>query len=567
MSRRLLGALVCAFSLVVVPASAHDEPPLSALGHLCTPSSGVRVCRTTALSERVPSWDRVPLDVDVTVPAHGNGPFPTLFLLHGLGGTKDAFQSGAERGYNAKHFAAQGFAVVTPTARGYGRSCGVAESRTAGCEQGWTRMADIRYEVRDLQHLAGLLVDEGVADPAKVASTGVSYGGGMSMMLAFLRDRVMLPSGKLVPWKSPQGKPIALAAAWPRWGWSNGEAIFTRSGRDPWARTPIGAPVRSYAGGIFGVPFLTAFVAPTGGALSADLRLWKQLLDAGRLESAQVGRVLDNAYEHHGVAGLTGRPAPLLIQQGWTDALFPVGQALGAYDAALERGGWAALQLGDFGHAPGQNDARDLPAMDAQGLRFLKGARTGRASVTTYTMTCPKSGRSGGPITARSFRRLATRRFAFTADATVRISQRGAAPTRAQQLDPLSKTGGDLCTSYPAAGGGASIAVRSPGVTLAGQPVVTGRVVTSGEYGQIAARVWDRDPKTGRQRLVTRGVYRLANDQRGHFRFTLDGNAYRFAQGHRIVVELLGRDAPTYGSSAEPFTARLSDLRVALPAR
>src|SRR4051812_23562317 len=130
---RLLVALVCALTLTAAPASAHDERPLSALGHLCTPSGGVRVCPTGQLSERVPSWDGVPLDVDVTVPEHGSGPFPTLLLLHGLGQTKEAFESTAEAGYNARHFAEQGFAVVTPTARGYGRSCGTVESRTAAC--------------------------------------------------------------------------------------------------------------------------------------------------------------------------------------------------------------------------------------------------------------------------------------------------------------------------------------------------------------------------------------------------------------------------------------------------
>ena len=35
----------------------------------------------------------------------------------------------------------------------------------------------------------------------------------------------------------------------------------------------------------------------------------------------------------------------------------------------------------------------------------------------------------------------------------------------------------------------------------------------------------------------------------------------------RIVVELLGRDAPTYGPSPTSFTAKVRKLRVTLPIR
>jgi predicted acyl esterase len=60
---------------------------------------------------------------------------------------------------------------------------------------------------------------------------------------------------------------------------------------------------------------------------------------------------------------------------------------------------------------------------------------------------------------------------------------------------------------------------------------------------------------------------RLAPGRRRRIRFTLDGNGWRFARGHRIVLELLGADAPTYGDSPEPFAAELRDLRVRLPIR
>ena len=229
----------------------------------------------------MPSWDGVPLDVDVTLPPSGEGPFPTILLLHGLGQTKTTFEgTGGDPRYNNVFFARHGYAVVTPTARGFGNSCGVPASRTAGCERGWTRLGDIRYEVRDVQYLTGLLVDEGIADRRAIGATGISYGGGFSTMLAYLRDRVRLPGGRLVPWKSPSGKRIRLTAAWPRWLWTNGEAIFSRNGRGAWSREPLGVPVEAWSDLIFGVANF-GFVAPLGSELSADINGWKAVLDAG----------------------------------------------------------------------------------------------------------------------------------------------------------------------------------------------------------------------------------------------------------------------------------------------
>jgi hypothetical protein len=385
----------------------------------------------------------------------------------------------------------------------------------------------MRYEVRDSQTLVGLLVDEGIVRPDAIGSTGISYGGGFSTMLAFLRNRVRLPDGSYAPWTSPSGTPISLTAAWPRWMWSNGESIFARNGRGAWSRTPPGAIVQSYAAGIF----LTAFsgnVAPTGGDLSTDITLWKQQLDAGIFDTATKS-TLDNAYNFHGVAGVTratGGPSPLLMQSGWTDALFPVGQALSAYDAVRKADPKApvALQLSDSGHGPGVNHPLDVDAL------------------------------------ARGSLRLSSKR-------KLKITDKGASQKLASAVQGLAAPGA-LCTPQKQDGTShAKLSTTSRGVTLIGQPVITGKVVTKGTYGQIDARVWDIDPKTRKQRLITRGVYRLVDNQKGSFKFILDGNGWKFAKKHRIVVELLGRDAPTYAASPTPFSATLTKVKVKLPVR
>jgi hypothetical protein len=337
----------------------------------------------------------------------------------------------------------------------------------------------------------------------------------------------------------------------------------------------VGVIAKAYADLILSVPSL-GFVAPTGGDLSTDVIRWKQLLDSNQV-TGEAQSVLDISRNFHGVAALKGTPAPLLFQTGWTDALFPVGQALAAYDALLraDRNAQVALQVADLGHSPGANHPRDVARFDAQGLRFFDailrgiGSRPQPGSVTAFTMTCPKSAPAGGgPFTASRFAALARGVVRFGTRRTLRITSEGASAALAAELSPTTGQGADLCNAHrPDRTSHATLGIRSPGVTLIGLPVITGRVVAKGTFGQLDARLWDLDPRTGSQRLITRGTYRLADNQAGAFRFALDGNGWRFAKGDRIVLELLGRDAPTYGPSPAPFAAKLRNLRVTLPVR
>jgi predicted acyl esterase len=115
-------------------------------------------------------------------------------MLQGFGGSKTNFQDPARQPtYNAPYFARHGYAVVLPTARGFARSCGTPNSRGPGCQRSWIHLDDQRYEIRDVQWLLGTLVDEGVARADALGVTGISYGGGASLMLAFLHvDRAVV---------------------------------------------------------------------------------------------------------------------------------------------------------------------------------------------------------------------------------------------------------------------------------------------------------------------------------------------------------------------------------------
>lgn len=141
----------------------------------------------------------------------------------------------------------------------------------------------------------------------------------------------------------------------------------------------------------------------------------------------------------------------------------------------------------------------------------------------------------------------------------------------AQNYDPIQQIikeggNGNDCEETPAElePNTATYTMESPGFTMLGLPTITADVSTTGEYGQIDARLWDVLPG-GKERLVTRGIYRLTENQSGQIKFQLHGNAYEFAKGDTVKLELLGRDAPYYRASNFPFSVEVSNLSAVLP--
>jgi hypothetical protein len=100
--------------------------------------------------------------------------------------------------------------------------------------------------------------------------------------------------------------------------------------------------------------------------------------------------------------------------------------------------------------------------------------------------------------------------------------------------------------------------------TLMGLPTVSAHVKVSGQFGQLDSRLWDVDQQ-GRQTLISRGVYRLLDNQDGNIAFQLSGNAWRFGPGHRPKLELLGRDPGYLRPSNGSFSVRVSNVVVELP--
>jgi fermentation-respiration switch protein FrsA (DUF1100 family) len=594
------GRLAVALAAVVVAtlglaADAFAAPP-QPFGHSCQAQNGVRFCPTADRSERVPTFDGVPLDVDVTLPAQGDGPFPTIVMLHGWGGNKTNFESSSPAGgYNNNFFARQGYAVLNYTARGFGDSCGAAPppDHSGPCGKGYIHLADTRFEARDTQHLLGLLADEGLVKRRAIGVTGVSYGGGQSMELAFLRDQIRRRNGELTPWRSPDGKPLRIAASYPRWPWSdlvdalipNGRFLDTQVAPQGQSMNPVGVPIQSYISGLFALGSATGYYCGTAPASTPctdrDANLPQDFaeIQAGKPLSADARAAIRGVYNHNSAYSLAflpraSRPAPLLIQNGWTDDLFPAQHALRPYNLLRSRfpGFPVSLQLGDLGHSRGSNKAATNERFLGQATRFFNaylkdgGGPPEPGSVSAFTQTCPSSAPDAGPFKAGSWQAIQDGSVVFGSNPPKTFTSSGGNQNVAAQFDPIGGTS-DACKAIDIVNEANDATYRhrfDRGFTMLGMPTVRAQIETTGQFGEIAARLWDLMPN-GKQRLVDRGVYSLRNDQSGRIVFQLHGNGYRFGEGHTAELQLLGRDAPYYQASNSVFSVQVSNLSVTLP--
>ncbi|HET7121493.1 MAG TPA: CocE/NonD family hydrolase [Solirubrobacterales bacterium] len=601
--------------LWALPATAGASAT-APFGHACVAENGVRFCPTPDPASRVPSFDGVPLDVDVTLPESGKGPFPTIVMLHGFGGNKYDFESATPGGlapdepggstvyrYNNDFYARRGYAVVNYTARGFsssgrdaGDSCGggPAGDPAGPCGSGYIRLSDSRYEARDTQYLLGLLADEGVARPREIGVTGISYGGGQSMELAFLRNMIRTPKGKLRPWRSPDGKKMEIAAAWPRWPWSDLVSALIPNGRDldteiagpEQSLKPYGVPISSYLTGLYLTGVRSGYFCGEAPASfpctdpEANITQDKAYIDAGAPLSAAALGALKGIYRNHGgypLRFLKGapRPAPLLIESGWTDELFPVEQGLRVYSYVRALGPKAAiaLQVGDLGHSRGSNKPGLNHYFNNEAARFFAAHLQGTKKkaprpglVTAFTTTCPLAAPDDGPFKATRWRDLHPGTLRFAAPGKQEFTSAGGSAQIAREFDPVFGTT-EACEAIAPTLEENSAYADDPvqrGFTMLGRTTIEAQISSTGQYGQIAARLWDIAPGSS-QVLVDRGVYALTNGQSGMIVFQLHGNGYHFAKGHQIHLQLLGRDSPYYQPGNFPYTVRVSKLSVSLP--
>jgi dienelactone hydrolase len=570
-------------------------------------ADGVRVCRgdmssgTDGADLRFRTFDDVPLAVFVTLPpapaSGSDGGFPLVVQSHGWGAPPSGPDDAQYGGPTARQWAQDGYVVVQFAARGWGNSCGTADSRAvdpAACAKGYIRLDDFRYEARDVQHAVGLLVDEGIADADRIGVTGESYGAGVSLALATLKDRVMNADGTMIPWTSPDGTPLAIAAAAPFAGWSdlgyalrpNGRTLDTEITSVDADLVPPGVQKMSINAGLYAAGALFGHYAPAGTDPQADVVGWFAYVSAGEpYDPAEDQRITEQFARfrspYYLLAGGYGlgqvEPAPLFLANGFTDDVFPADEVLRYHDLArsLYPSLPIAVLLFDVGHQRANSKPADVTLLRARIQQFfdhhLKG--TGpqpTMGVTALTQTCPSTSPSGGPFVADTWAALHPGEVSYSDEATRIVSSVGGDPAVAAAFDPVS--GGLACTTASAADEGPGVAtyelptVSGSGYTLLGAPTVTADLNVTGEFAYIAARLLDVDPESNTKTLVARGLYRIdPAAPNGRQTFQLHANGWHFAPRHIPRLELLGRDAPYARPSNGTFSIAVSNLELRLP--
>ncbi|HLW17299.1 MAG TPA: CocE/NonD family hydrolase C-terminal non-catalytic domain-containing protein, partial [Actinomycetota bacterium] len=106
-------------------------------------------------------------------------------------------------------------------------------------------------------------------------------------------------------------------------------------------------------------------------------------------------------------------------------------------------------------------------------------------------------------------------------------------------------------------------------VTMLGAPVIDVSYTTTSPDTELAVRLWDVDPSSGLQALVTRGVYRafggVGSGQRA--RFEIAPNGYRWPAGHILKIEITSNDEPYYQASNIPGVVQITSMLLTLPTR
>jgi hypothetical protein len=434
------------------------------------------------------------------------------------------------------------------------------------------------------------LVDEGIADRNRIGAQGESYGGGTSLELATLKDRVMNVDGTLSPWTSLGGIPLHIAAAAPFAGYSdrsalapNGRWLDSQKTAENLA-SPFGVQKMSIGRGLFLVGASGAYYPPPGA--EPDLMMGFAITTAGEPYGGPlVESMLKDEGQFHSsyylLAGTHGTPqqapAPLFFGQGFTDDILGADQVLIYYN--LLRAQYPSVPVevlfGDIGHQRANSKPADLAVMRTRIQAFFAYYVKGTGpkptlGVTALTQTCPATAPSGGPYSAPTWAGLHPGVVSFSSEPAKTLLSTGGDATVSKAFDPVY--GGHSCTTVSVIDEGPAVATyRLPpatgsGYTLLGSPTITADLQVTGEFAYIAARLVDVDPATNTKLLVSRGVYRIdPKAPNGRQTFQTSANAYHFAAGHMPQLELLGRDTPFLRPSNGVFSIAVSNVELRLP--
>jgi len=483
--------------------------------------------------------------------------------FHGYGGYRFRFK-------DQQRWLDKGYAVYSITARGFDESCFTPGSKAAdptGCAKGYIHLMDQRYEMRDSQNFIGELVDQGLVDPDNIEAYGTSYGGGHTLSLAALKDRMMNLDGTLVPWTSPGGTPISIKVAIAQVPPTELPYVLAPSGADLdyiadssyIYETADGTPGRvgvlkeGWAQGLAA----TGFVAPAGTEPTADLKGWLADFELGEPydDKASIRDSIAELAKYHSPYGIdhSEAPAPMLISAGYPDDLIPAAEELRYYNRTRAQYPDLPFTLffGSIGHPRGQNQANvnaALKTKEDQWTDYYLGGQGTRppSEVVSYTQTCPLGGDAGGPYTADDWASLSPGEIRLTDSSAKTIGATGGDSAIAGAWNGVT-AGNDPCGTQsgapePGSANWDFAAAPAGGYTMQGSPTVIANIdLGDSPNSEIAARLVDLSPGGTVKTLIARTIYRPWPT--GVQVFQLHPNAWKVEEGHSLRLELLPKDA------------------------
>ncbi|MFD5668168.1 CocE/NonD family hydrolase [Streptomyces anthocyanicus] len=474
--------------------------------------------------------DGVRLDTSYFTAGSG-GRRPAVLLAHGFGGSKDDVREQAE------DLARDGYAVLTWSARGFGKSTGKFGLNAPDGE-----VADVSRLIDWLARQPQVRLDKD-GDP-RVGVAGGSYGGAVALLAAGHDTRV---------------DAVAPAITY----WNLADALF-----------PNGVFKKLWAG---------IFVNSGGGCdrFEADLcRMYQRVAESGTPDAEAVKLLEERSPQAVGER----IKVPTLLMQGQTDSLFPLGQADAAAKAIRANGAPVDVDWIAGGHDGGDLETDRVQArIDDWFDRYLKddeGAGTGPAFRVT---------RTGGVDSTdgqAQLRGASADHYPGLANGQRSVPLRG----REQSVDNPAGANPPAVSALPGIGGagglsrlsslGVGISLDFPGqyaafesapvgddLRITGSPTATVHVRSTTEDAVLFAKVYDVGPGGTSPVLPSQLVtpVRVEDAKAGKdVTVTLPAIDHEVQKGHRLRLVLASTDLG-YASPAAPATYTVSlegDLEV-----
>ncbi|QWA22456.1 CocE/NonD family hydrolase [Streptomyces osmaniensis] len=453
-----------------------------------------------------------------------SGRRPAVLLAHGFGGSKDDVRQQAE------NLARDGYAVLTWSARGFGKSTGKVG------------LNDPKGEVADVSRLLDWLakqpqVELDKSGDPRVGMAGGSYGGAISLLAAGHDDRV---------------DAIAPAITY----WNLADALF-----------PNGVFKKLWAG---------IFVNSAGGCEKFEKQvceMYDRVAESG-VPDAQARSML----EERSPSAVGDRiKVPTLLMQGQSDSLFPLGQADRAAKAIKANGAPVDVDWISGGHDGGDMETGRIQARVQSWFdRYLKddkGADTGPAFRVTRTggvdSTDGQALLRGASADSYPGLESGPTSFRLSGGEQSFANPAGASPPAVSALPGLGGSGG--LSQLSSLGVGVSLdfpgqfaAFESAPVTgdlrITGSPKATVHVKSTSQDAVLFAKVYDVGPG-GRQQVLPSQLVtplRVEGAEAGKdVTITLPAIDHDIESGHRLRLVVSSTDLG-YASPLSPATYTVS---------